>query len=137
MPLTNYAQEKVLDAIHNATALTSPTTLYFGLSTTTPAEAGTGVTEPSGGAYARVAVTCNTTNFPNATGGTNGSTISNGTAITWPTSTATWGTVTYLVVFDALTGGNLWEYGALTSSYTIGSGTTFSIPSSDLTITLN
>ena len=45
--------------------------------------------EPSTGAYARVAVTNNTTNFPTPTGGDPAS-VSNGAAINFATTTASW-----------------------------------------------
>ncbi len=139
MPATNYLQEALLNQVFGDTAYSTPATLYVALSTTTPAENGTGFTEPSGNGYARVPVTNNTTSFPNATGGTGGSTKNNGAAITFTQSTGTgWGTVTYLGIFDALTGGNLLAYGALSQSYTIGGATTFSLPqTTGLTLTLN
>lgn len=64
MALTNYTDGKILDQIFGGTAWSPPATLYFGLSTTTIYADGTGITEPSGGLYARVAVTNNVTNFP-------------------------------------------------------------------------
>lgn len=48
---------KVLDHIFTDPTWTPATTLYCGLSSTTPNEAATGITEPSGGGYARVATT--------------------------------------------------------------------------------
>ena len=40
-------------------------------------------------------------------------------------------------VFDALSGGNLIAYGALTTSKTIDTGDVFRIPAGDLDITLD
>ena len=53
MSFFDYLENKVLDHVVGKTAYTSPT-VYIGLSSTTPAEDGTSVTEPSAGAYARV-----------------------------------------------------------------------------------
>lgn len=110
---SNYSENALLDYIFNSGSFKA--TLYFGLSTADPLDDGSGLAEPSGGAYARVAVTANATNFPAASGGS----IANGTAITFPTATAGWGTVTHVAVFDAASGGNLIVHGALTASKTI------------------
>jgi hypothetical protein len=48
--------------------------------------------------------------------------MQNNIAITFPTATGSWGTVTYFGIYDASTAGNLVGYGALTSSQTISSG---------------
>ncbi len=83
----------------------APATWYLGLSTTTPADDGTGFTEPAGGSYARVAVTNNATNFPPATT-TGGVTVkSNGTAFTFTNPTGNWGMILYYGWFTAASGG--------------------------------
>lgn len=138
MPLTNYADQKLVQLLFGDTAYTIPTTLYVGLSTTTPTQAGTNFTEPSGGAYARVAVTNNTTNWVAATSQpATGYEQANGTTITFPTATASWGTVTYFGIFDASTSGNLIAFGALTTSQTIASSDTASFAVQSLTIEIN
>jgi len=53
--------------------------------------------------------------------GTGGQTSNNG-AITFPSPTASWGTVTHFGIFDAASSGNLLFHGALTASKTINSG---------------
>ncbi len=121
MSISTFASNKVLDKLFGNTTLSQPTTLYFGISTTTPSADGTGVTEPASGAYARVAVTnSDKTNWTVAASGS----LSNATAITWPESTASWGTGTYIVLYDALTSGNLWFYDVLTPSRAIAINTT-------------
>jgi hypothetical protein len=65
-------------------AYTPAPTYWIGLSSTDPGETGAGQTEPSGGSYARVLVTNNTTNWPA------GNPKSNGTVITFPTPSANW-----------------------------------------------
>jgi hypothetical protein len=129
---TDYLENKLLDHVWGNTAYTAPATLYISLSTTTIADDGTNQTEPSGGAYARVAVTNNTTNWPNASGGAK----ANGAAITFPTATASWGTVIDFAIMDAATVGNMLGYGTLTTSKTIDSGDTASFAIGDLDITL-
>ena len=123
---SNYLETKILQHVLTNTAYTSPTTVYIGLHTADPTDAGTG-TEVSGGSYARQS--CAFT--------VSGDTGSNTNAIEFPTATATWGTVGWIAVWDNVTGGNLLFHGALTSSKTIASGDVFRVPAGDLDITLN
>ena len=128
--LTNYAENKVIDALMRGQSLGAPATLYFALLTAASnAEAGT-VTEVSGGSYARVGVTASTTNFAGtqsagsttASSGTGGQTSNNG-AITFPApSGANWGTVTHWAIYDASTSGNAWVVASLTTPKTINDG---------------
>lgn len=129
---TNYLEGKVLDLIFGATAYSVPGTIYAALFTTCPIDDGTGGTEVSGGSYARVAITNNTTNFPNATLG-NPSTKKNGTVITFPTATANWGTVIGMGFYDASSAGNLLAWSPLTGTsyaYTAATSDTFTAPGS-------
>ena len=94
---------------------------YIGLSTSTPTDTGTNITEPGTSAgYARVAA---------STGGmtvTDG-TITNQNYIYYPESTASWGTVTYLFLSSSssvgTTGSTVRYIGELTSSVAIGADT--------------
>jgi hypothetical protein len=129
--LSDYAENKILDLLHNGTAFTPPVTLYFALFTAAPTDAGGGV-EVSGGSYARKAMTANTTNFPSASGGA----ISNGTAITFVTATGAWGTVVAIGVFDAASAGNLLMWADLAASKVVGSGDTFQVNAGDWDVTL-
>lgn len=136
MSFTNYLDQKLVQLAHGDVSWSPPATVYVGLSTTTPTAAGANVSEPSGGGYARVAVTNNTTDWvPLTTQPAAGYSVENGIAITWPTASASWGTVTNFVIYDASTGGNLLEFGALGTAVAIGSGTTASFPVDALTIT--
>lgn len=130
---TNFLENELLDHVWGNSAYTAPGTLYIALSTTTISDDGTGMTEPSGGSYARAAVTNNLTNWPAASGGAK----SNGTAITFATATASWGTVIDFAVMDAATSGNMLAYGTLTTSKTIDSGDTPSFTIGDFDVTLN
>lgn len=126
--LSDFAENKVLDAILRGQALGAPVTHYVGLYTTNPSDTGGGV-EVTGGAYARVAVTAGlaawsgsqTPGTTVASTGTDG-TIENNAAIAFPAPTANWGIVTGFGIFDALTAGNLWIYSALTVNKTINNG---------------
>jgi hypothetical protein len=123
---SNYLENKILLHVLSNTAYTSPTTVYLGLHTADPTDAGTG-TEVSGNAYARQSFA--STISDNA--------ASNTSAIEFPTATGSWGTVGWVAVWDNLTGGNLLFHGALTASKTIASGDVFRVPAGDLDITLD
>jgi hypothetical protein len=129
---SNYLELEVLDHVLGGADYSRPATVYVGLYTATPSDTGGG-TEVTGGAYARVAVTNNTTNWPAAASGLK----SNGTVITFPTATANWGTVTQFGIFDASSGGNLLIWGDLTASQSINTGATASFAVGDLDITLD
>jgi hypothetical protein len=63
--------------------------------------------------------------------------MSNDVAITFPTASASWGTVTHFGVFDASTAGNLLYWGALSVSKAVGSGDTASFAIGELDVTLD
>ncbi len=105
-----------------------PANYYIGLSKTAPNMSGSNVTEPSGGGYSRVKLTGLSTP-------SNG-TVTNSNAIDFNESTASWGTVTHFVVFDALTGGNLLMYGQLTTSRSVEPSTIMTIKAGALTLSV-
>ena len=138
MSFTNYLEHATLDYLFGVTSYTPSGTLYVGLSTTTPTEAGANFTEPNAtGGYARVALTNNKTNWSNASQvGTSG-TISNNTAITFPTSSG-WGTVTHFGLFDASGGGaNLLVQSALAVSKAVGPDDILRFSSGNLVIRMD
>ena len=126
MSFTNFLETEILDHVFAGAAYTAPGTHYLGLFTAAPGEAGGG-TELSGNAYVRKAVAFTTS----------GDTTSNNAAVEFPTATGSWGTVTHVGVFDALTTGNLMAYATLSASKAIETGDVFRVPSGDLDITLN
>lgn len=125
---SDYVENKLTDLLLRGQAFTAPATVYVSLHTSATTDAGGG-TEVSGGSYARVAITANLTNWSGtqsagsttASSGTGGASSNNG-AITFPTPTANWGTVTHFGIWDASSGGNLLIHGALTASKTINNG---------------
>lgn len=128
---SDYLENKVLDEVFGATAFAAPATVYVELYTAAPSDAGGG-TPVSGGSYARLAVTNNTTNFPNASGGSK----TNGTAFTWGAASANWGTIVAMGFFDASSAGNLLAWADLTTSKAVNTGDIASFPASSITITL-
>lgn len=132
---SDYLEAKLLDHVLGATAYTPPATVYIALYTAAPTDAGGGTEVSTGGGslYARVAVTNNTTNWPNATG-TTPTAKSNGTTFTFPTAGADWGTVTAFGIFDASSGGNLLYWATLNSNKLISNGDTASFSNGTITI---
>lgn len=130
---TDFLENELLDHVFGDSAYTAPSTLYIGLSTTTPNDDGSNFTEVSGNNYARVAVSNNLTEWPAASGGSK----TNGNAITFPEATGSWGTITHAGIFDASSGGNLLAVGPLDTSRTIDSAEVLEIPATGLTITLD
>jgi hypothetical protein len=96
------------------------------LYTTDPTDADTG-TEVSGNGYARQSVTFSAPS--------NGAT-SNSSAVEFPQATGSWGTVAYIGLRDASSGGNLLYHTALDASKTIATGDVFRISAGSLTVTL-
>lgn len=102
--LSSYLGAKVNDHVLGNTAYSAPATVYVALFSSS--------TEVTGGSYARVAVTNNTTNWPNATVATP-SVKSNGTTITFPTATLDWASganIDEVRIYDASSGGNMLYY---------------------------
>lgn len=123
--LSDYLENKLLDHLLRNTAYAQPATLYFALFTADPGESGvTGELTIGTGAYARAAITNNNVNFPQcAASGT--PTKTNATAITFPTASAAWGTVTHWAIYDASSGGtNMLAHGALSATRYVASGDT-------------
>lgn len=117
MSFSNYAAQALLNSLFGKTsnfgALASAPTIYVGLSSTTPAEDGTNVTEPSGGGYARVSTAPADWNAATLA---DPSVVDNANAITFPTATADWlagANLTYFVAYDAAAAGNFLGAGAL------------------------
>ena len=123
---SNYLENAVINAVLRATTYTSPATVYVGLYTTDPTDADTG-TEVSGGSYARTSVA-----FDAPSNGVTQNTAD----ITFPTATASWGTVTHIGLYDAASGGNLLFHTPLDTSKAIDSGDIFKITTGNLTVTL-
>lgn len=122
---TDYLEDALLDHVLRNTAYTSPTTVYVGLFTADPTDTGSQANEVTGGSYARQAVTF---------GAPSGGTVANTGIITFPTATASWGTVTHAAILDAVSAGNMLYKGALASSKTVDNGDTVSYAIGALTV---
>ncbi len=119
---SDYLENGVLNHVFRAVAFpTIAASIYVGLHTADPLDAGTG-TEVTGGSYARVGVVRATGAFAAPADNAGAQRTSNSAAITFASPTANWGTVTYVGVWDAATAGNLLYSAALGTSRTINNG---------------
>ena len=126
--MSDFLEVTLLNLSLNGTAWAGMNNPYISLHTADPTDAGTG-TEVTGGSYARVA-----SSFGVASG-TSGALASNADA-TFPTATANWGTVGWIGIWDAVSGGNMLYHSALDAAKTIDSGDIFKIVTGNLTVTL-
>lgn len=125
---SSFLEVALLQHVLGKVAYTAPVTLYVALSLSpfdTSAD-GTAMDEVTGGAYARIALTNNTTNFP-APAGSNPAVSSNGVDIAFADATADWGTVLSAYVLDAATNGNALYGGDLASPIVVTTGPSITI----------
>ena len=123
--LSNYLENKLLDHFLGTTAYTMPTTVYVGLYTVAPTDAGGG-TQVTGGSYAR-----QTAAFSAAASGA----TSNTANIDFAGMPAA--TTVAIGIFDAITAGNLLLWGTLTANKTTDAGDTLRIATGDLDISID
>ena len=124
--MSNYLENALINATLRNTAYSSPATVYVGLFTSDPTDAGSG-TEVSGGSYARKSMA-----FDAPSNGAS----TNSAAVEFDQATGNWGTITHFAIFDALTTGNMLYHGQLTSSKVIETGDVFKFAAASVTVTL-
>lgn len=131
MPISNYGAALAAQSFLGK-SLSIPNTLYVAVMTASPNATSTGVSlnEPTGGSYARVAVTNNSTNF--TFDGYNA--VYNATDIIFPVATGFWGRLGYWALVDAATSGNVMAYGTLNPVATVVSGDRLTIVANSLSI---
>jgi hypothetical protein len=126
--MSNFLENALINATLRNTTYTSPATVYISLWTSDPTDAGSGTeVSTSGTSYARTAVTM---------GAPSNGVSTNSADVTFPTATASWGTVGWIGINDALTTGNLLYHSPLDTSKTIDSGDIFKISTGNLSVTL-
>lgn len=113
MPASYYLEQRLLQATLRGIAYTPPSTLYLSLYTSNPTKADTGA-EVTGGGYARQVIV-----FTNPAQVSGVMTCSNTANVPFPIATALYGVVSHWGIRDALTGGNLLYFEAITEPRTI------------------
>jgi len=120
--LSTYLANELLDHVFNA-AYIPAATIYLGLSTANPGDAGATLAEPSGNGYARQSITF---------GAAVNRQVVQTASIAFPQATGAWGTITHWAVFDAASGGNMLAYGELAIGKVIVSGNTLAVPANQV-----
>ena len=128
--LSDYAVNALVAESVGKTAYTLPT-VYLALSTTDFTATGASGTEPAGAnGYARQDMT-------GKWGAVTGGVVHNASAVTFgPNTTAPWGTIAYVAMFDDPTAGNCLWFGACTSR-AIAVGDSYQFAINGLTVTLD
>jgi len=131
--MTDYFESGLLSAIFRGQSFTLPSTgVYIGLTSDYPSESNPSANEITGAGYTRVHVP--TGNFDPPTVDGSGQLVSNNTAITFPTAAENWGYASGVIIADALSGGNIFFKGGLTTPRDVLLGDTFRFNTSDLDI---
>lgn len=126
MSLTNAFETSTLKYLLTTDSVTRPTAWYIGLFTSDPTDTGVAGTEVSGSGYARTVAAFTVTT----------DTASNSASIEFPAASGgNWGTVGWIGIMDASSGGNMIIHSALTVAKAINDGDVFRIPTGDLDIT--
>ena len=124
---SNYAENLALKWLLTTESATRPTAWHLGLFTSNPTDAGSGTeVSTSGTGYGRKAIAFTVTN----------DTATNSATVTFDAATSNWGTIGWVGIYDAATGGNLIFHGAVTTAKTLETGDTFQVSSGNLSITL-
>lgn len=124
--MSNFLENALINGTLRNTTYTAPTTVYLALYTSDPTDADTG-TECSGTNYVRQSITF---------GAPSNGASTNSAAIEFPQAGNSWGTIAYVGIRDASTGGNLLYHTPLDASKTIATGDVFRIAAGSLSVTL-
>lgn len=143
--MSDYAENKMIDYVFRGQASGLPATWHIALYTDTCSDSSSGTeVSTSATAYARQAIVSGTGTWANTQN--SGSGVSSGTsgttrnvsAITWTTSTASWGTIQSVGWTDASTAGNRWFCLDLQTSLNVsGAGFTVQFTAGQLQIYLD
>lgn len=126
---STYLANELLDHVFKVGAYTVPSNIYVGLSTASPTDSAGGLAEPSGNNYARTVMNSWDTAASGAT--------QNTSAITFPTASGSWGTITHAAIFDASSAGNMLGWAALGTSQAVVSGNVVEFDAGALDVTLD
>jgi hypothetical protein len=125
---SNYMEDAITAWINGTTFPSAPTNTYVQLYSQDPTDEGSA----TGALYTRISVASG--GWTRGTGGAG--TLSNTGVITITSSAASGATATHVAVFNAITGGNLLFYGALSASKSIGVGDEVKFNALQLTLTV-
>lgn len=137
MSKSDYLESAIIKHVLGGPDYTRAATVYIALSTADPTDDGTGLAEPSGGGYARVAYANGTGAWTDASAA--GVTkLTNASDIVFPTATADWSggaNMTHFAIMDAASGGNILYHGLLTTAKPVMNGDTAKFTAGSLSVT--
>jgi len=122
----------ILDKLFGGADFTPAATLYLGLSTTEPTDIGANITEPSGGSYARIAITNDGTEWIAASAGEK----SNANDQEFAEATLAWSTIGWWILMSAASGGVMHHWGKLQTPRVVDAGDILRFLAGDLVIQL-
>jgi len=115
--MTNLQISKILSSEFGNVAYTPESTYYIGVSTTPITEDGLNATEPTDPSYSRIAIDNNLTNWESDVSGEG---RQNAIPIDFNVATVNQGTITYLGIWNGLTGSDVIYYSELINPKTVG-----------------
>lgn len=138
--MSDYLETQLVGHLFRTLTYTKPTVVAVALCTASPTDASTGATiteVANSNGYARQTVNPLDANWSAII--SNNGTTSNAAAVTFPTATGSWGTVTSVAICDSATwgAGNMLFYGDLNTSKTITSNDVFSFGIGQLAIQID
>lgn len=123
MAQSNYLYNKILEFMVGNREFTNSSDFYIALSTT-DVSLGENISEPIGNGYARLHVANNPTNWSINTDGI----VTNNIDLTFNESTAPWGTIKSIVVYDSAIDGNILYSTKLNPELIVQNTTVVSLP---------
>ena len=130
MSFSDYAEQALLDHLFKLSAGYAQPTLYLAVSTADPLDDGSGVAEPVGNGYARVATAASDWQRT-------GSVVDNVNQLSFPQASGSWGTLTHFALFDAASGGNMIAHATLGTAKAIAANETLRFPAGNITLSLD
>lgn len=136
--MNDYLEDQLRKHVFRTGSYPKPTTLRVALTTSATADADTGATAgevANSNSYARTGPDPLDANWSAAD--TTGGLTDNVAAITFPTASGSWGTVSHIRIVDSAThgAGNSLFHGALTASKAVASGDVFQFAAGALDVT--
>lgn len=129
---SDFLEKALLRHVFGSTAYTRPASLWVALYKTLGTDTGPGTEPLTAAGYARTVAT-----FADAPDLFDGSSAMwNPALIQFPVATADWGTVVWMGVHDAVTGGNMLAHGPLAVTKTVTRGDAVRFPAQELIIGL-
>ena len=141
MGMVNSRMSSTLEYWYGARAIpAAPASYWVALSTTTPNSDGSNFTEPAGGlGYTRQQYDNISGNFTTASLGTgpNQQVVRNVNAVAFDQASGSWGTITHWGLYDAASGGNVVDFGPLTTARNVQAGEQWSFAQNEMQFRLN